>query len=76
MAAAADLTISDVERLLGLMKAHGVVLLDYRGLKVQRVPEMMAPRSEQHETEFDILKRKPPDTIDAALQLRRNRGNL
>jgi hypothetical protein len=72
----ADMTIDDVERLLGLMMKHSVVIIDFRGLKVQRIPDTTPARSEAKQTELERLQAMPPDSIDAALMLRRHKGGV
>lgn len=76
MATADSLKLDDVERLLGLMQKHAVVEMHYRGLQVRRMPDSSPVRPSNSETELEILAKKPPDTIDAALMLRRTRGGV
>lgn len=70
------LTVDSVEKILTMMQAHGATELEFLGLKIKRGLDAPPKQPGQAETEFDILKRKPPDSIDAALMLRRHKGNV
>jgi hypothetical protein len=71
-----ELTIDEVARLLELMQKHSVTAIDYRGLKMQRVPDAAPARAAVVQSEIERLQAMPPDSVDAALMLRRHKGNV